>query len=287
MNTRLLIVVLVSIFFLVVDHYSSRLDTVRSGLSFFSYPVQKLVSFPTEVVKDTLASMKSYSALKKENTVLKEKQVIDRVKLLKFAALENENIRLKGLLGNSFELGEQILSAELLSVNLVPYEHVVVINKGSKFGVHAKQPAIDANGIVGQVLRSMPLNSEVMLITDPNHALPVQVNRNGLRTIAVGSGKLNQLKLPFLPNNADILPGDLLVTSGLGGVFPQGYPVAVVDNFIMQPDKPFANIYATPKAKLDRIRELLVVWSDSTPVPLSFPDEIEIKDTKNDKKENE
>ncbi len=287
MNTRLLIVVLVSIFFLVVDHHSSRLDTVRSGLSFFSYPIQKLVSFPVEFVKNTADTIKSYSALKKENALLKEKQKIERVRLLKFAALENENIRLRGLLENSFKLGEQVLSAELLSVNLVPYEHVVIINKGSKFGVYAKQPTIDTNGIVGQVLRSMPFNSEVMLITDPNHAIPVQVNRNGLRTIAVGSGKLDRLKLPFLPNNADILPGDLLVTSGLGGVFPQGYPVAVVDNFIVQPDKPFANIYATPKAKLDRIRELLVVWSDSKPVPLSYSDEIEVKDTQKVKKENE
>jgi rod shape-determining protein MreC len=130
----------------------------------------------------------------------------------------------------------------------VPYEHVVVVNKGSRFGVHKKQPVLDANGIVGQVIRSLPLSSEVMLITDPNHAIPVQVNRNGLRTIAIGSGLLDRLNLPFLPNNADIIPGDLLVTSGLGGTFPQGYPVAIVNKFTVQPDQPFADIYATPKA---------------------------------------
>lgn len=257
---------------LAIDHRSSRLDNTRSLLSVLIYPVQLLVSFPVEMVEQTYATVISYSELKKENERLKDQQLINSVKLLKFAALENENIRLRGLLENSFKLGEQVLAAELLSVNLVPYEHVVVINKGSRFGVHAKQPVLGTNGIVGQVIRSLPFSSEVMLITDPNHAIPVQVNRNGLRTIAIGSGQLDRLNLPFLPNNADIVPGDLLVTSGLGGAFPQGYPVAVVDKLTVQPNKPFANIYATPKAKLDRIRELLVVWSDSTPIPLVSPD---------------
>jgi len=145
------------------------------------------------------------------------------------------------------------------------------VNKGTRFGVHPQQPVLDANGVVGQVVRALPLSSEIMLITDPNHAIPVQVNRNGLLTIAVGSGQLNRLVLPYLPNNADIQPGDLLITSGLGGTFPQGYPVAVVDEFTRQPNKSFAKITATPKAQLDRNRELLIVWSKSTPIPLTSP----------------
>lgn len=254
---------------LAIDHRSSRLDGSRSILAVIVYPIQLLVSLPVEMTEQAYETVISYTELKKENKRLKQKQLIDSVKLLKFAALENENIRLRGLLENSFKLGEQVLIAELLSVNLVPYEHVVVVNKGSRFGVHKQQPVLDANGIVGQVIRSLPLSSEVMLITDPNHAIPVQVNRNGLRTIAIGSGQLDRLNLPFLPNNADIIAGDLLVTSGLGGTFPQGYPVAVVDKFTVQPNQPFADIYATPKAKLDKSRELLIVWADSTPVPLS------------------
>jgi len=270
-----LIVVLVSVVLLAIEHRSSRMDNTRSILSVLIYPVQRLVSLPVEIVEKVQDTAVSYNALKTENAELKEQQLITNIKLLKLESLENENIRLRGLLENSFKLGEQVLVAELLSVNLVPYEHVMVVNKGSRFGVHEKQSVLDASGIVGQVIRSLPLSSEVMLITDPNHAIPVQVNRNGLRTIAIGSGQLDRLNLPFLPNNADIVPGDLLVTSGLGGTFPQGYPVAVVDNFTAQPNKPFASIYATPKAKLDRIRELLVVWSDSTPVPLSSPEEVE------------
>jgi len=263
--------VLISVVLLAIDHRSSRMDNTRSFLSIIIYPVQLLVSLPVEMVEQTYEMVSSYGELKKQNKRLKEQHLINSIKLLKFEALENENIRLRGLLESSFKLGEQVLIAELLSVNLVPYEHVMVVNKGSRFGVHEKQSVLDANGIVGQVIRSLPLSSEVMLITDPNHAIPVQVNRNGLRTIAIGSGLLGRLNLPFLPNNADIVAGDLLVTSGLGGTFPQGYPVAVVDSFTAQPNKPFANIHATPKAKLDRLRELLLVWSDSTPVPLTSP----------------
>ena len=159
--------------------------------------------------------------------------------------------------------------AELLAVNLAPYEHVVVVNKGSQFGVHKGQSVLDDDGIVGQVTKALPLSAEIILITDPNHAIPVQVNRNGLRTIAIGSGQLNKLSLPFLPNNADIVPGDLLVTSGLGGVFPQGYPVAVVESFVQQPDKPFAIIQAIPKAALNTNKELLIVWNNEQVIPLT------------------
>lgn len=212
--------------------------------------------------------MISYVDLQKENRRLKETQLINDGKLLKLAALEKENIRLRLLLENSFQLGEQVLVAELLSVKLEPYEHTVLVNKGSRFGVHPKQPVLDASGIVGQVIRVTTNTAEVMLITDPDHAIPVEVNRNGLRTIAFGTGQANRLNLPFLANNADVVPGDLLVTSGLGGGFPPGYPVAVVDKFEARPDKSFANIYATPKAQLDKSREFLIVWSESTPVVL-------------------
>jgi len=264
-------VVLLSLVMLATEQRSQRLTGLRSFLSVLVYPIQYLVGVPGTVSEQVFDTFSSYQTLLEENRVLKQQQLLDKARLLKFAALEKENIRLRALLENSFKLGEQVLIAELLSVNLAPYEHVVLVNKGSRFGVHPKQPVLDASGVVGQVIRTNPLSSEIMLITDPNHAIPVQVNRNGLRTIAVGSGQLNRLNLPFLPNNADIKPGDLLITSGLGGTFPQGYPVARVDAFYPQPDKPFAAIYATPTAQLDKSRELLIVWSDSNPIPLLQP----------------
>jgi rod shape-determining protein MreC len=262
------VAVIFSIAMLATEHRSSRLDTLRMALSYIVDPLKYVVDLPSAVIKQASESLGSYASLVKENADLRDEQLSRQAKLLKFEAMEKENVRLRALLENSFKLGEQVLIAELLSINTMPYEHILVVNKGTRFGVHEQQPVLDANGVVGQVYRALPLTSEIMLITDPNHAIPVQVNRNGLLTIAVGSGQLNQLNLPFLPNNADVKPGDLLITSGLGGTFPQGYPVAVVDEFTSQPNKPFANITATPKSLLDRNRELMIVWRNSAPTPL-------------------
>lgn len=250
------------------EHRGSGLAYLRAVLSYVVDPLKYAVDLPSSFINWTSQSLGSYAALVKENEHLRNEQLVKQTQLLKLEALEKENVRLRALLENSFKLGEQVLIAELLSINTEPYEHILVVNKGSRFGVHPQQPVLDANGVVGQVFRSMPMTSEIILITDPNHAIPVQVNRNGLLTIAMGSGQLNRLNLPFLSSDADIRPGDLLITSGLGGTFPQGYPVAVVDEFTSQPNKPFANITATPKSQLDRNRELMIVWSNSTPVPL-------------------
>lgn len=265
----MLVAIIASIALLVLDQRGQQLIPFRSALSVFTDPVKYLVNLPPSLIQQATEKVSSYTALKEENRRLHEERLIHQTRLLKLAALEKENIRLRALLENSFKLGEKVLVAELLSVNMAPYEHIVVVNKGTRFGVHPQQPVMDANGVVGQVFRALPFSSEIMLITDPNHAIPVQVNRNGLLTIAVGSGQINRLNLPYLPNNADIRPGDLLITSGLGGTFPQGYPVAVVDEFTSQNNKPFATVTATPKAMLDRNRELMIVWSDSTPIPLS------------------
>ncbi len=236
------------------------------------YPVQFMVSTPVKWVQYLFESVRSYTALLEENRRLQDEALIVKTRLLKFAALEQENIRLRGLLDSSFKVGEQVLIAELLAIKLVPYEHVVEVNKGTRFGVHPGQAVFDANGVVGQVLRTNPFSAEVMLITDPSHAIPVQVNRNGLRTIALGTGHLDRLALPYLSSNADIQVGDLLITSGMGGVFPHGYPVATVTSIASQ-ESPFAKISATPVAKLDRSRELLLAFSSSDSLPrlLSSP----------------
>lgn len=268
-----------SIALLTMEHISARLAPIRSALSLAVDPVKYLVDLPTEVVSRIGYSLSSYSSLKDENNNLRKTQAINQIRLLKYEALEKENIRLRALLENSFKLGEQVLVAELLSVNITPpYENIVVVNKGTRFGVHPQQPVVDANGIVGQVFRALPHSSEIMLITDPNHAIPVQVNRNGLLTIAVGSGELNRLNLPFLPDNADIRPGDLLITSGLGGTFPQGYPVAIIDTFTPPANK---RVTATPKALLDHNRELMIVWSNTKPIsltPSQLPTQTEVED---------
>ncbi len=260
---------LLSAVLILLDLTTDKLKPLRDALSVLVYPIQHAVAAPSRLFNSTLESLGSYQELLAKNNDLKQQHLINNAKLLRFAALEKENIRLRSLLDSSFKLGEQVLVAELMAVNLAPYEQVVVVNKGAQFGVHKGQSVLDNDGIVGQVTKALPLSAEIILITDPNHAIPVQVNRNGLRTIAIGSGQINKLSLPFLPNNADIVPGDLLVSSGLGGVFPQGYPVAVVESFVPQPDKPFAVIHATPKAALNTNRELLIVWNNEQVIPLS------------------
>lgn len=240
------------------------LNPVRVALTSAVYPLQQLVSSPTQFAGKVREVFSSRVLLLEENRRLREEALLLQARLLKFASLEQENLRLRGLLDTSFKLGEQVMIAELLSVNVVPYEHVVVVNKGSRFGVYPGQPVMDAGGVVGQVLRVTPYSAEVILITDPNHAIPVQVNRNGLRTIAQGTGQTDRLALPYLSGNADIQPGDLLVTSGMGGIFPQGYPVATVT---ASSGGPAGKMGATPVAKLDRNRELLMVWSKQDPIP--------------------
>ena len=262
---------LASLLLLHTDSGSDRLSMVRSTLSVALYPIHTIADLPASLKNTMLESASSYSALVTENRRLRKELLGNRGRLLKLDALEQENIHLRTLLEPSYSLGEQVLVADLLSVNLAPYKQVVITNKGGRFGIHIKQPVVDANGVVGQVTQVYPLYSEVTLITDPDHAIPVRINRNGIRTIAVGTGENNRLTLSNLPNNSDIQIGDLLITSGLGGTFPYGYPVAVVTEVIQQPDKPFALINAKPIASLDRGREVLMVWTNPKPIPL-FPD---------------
>ncbi len=251
---------------LLAGEQKALLNPLREMLSSAVYPLQQLVSSPTQAFRKLGEVFSAQAGLLNENEELRREQILLKAKQLKFSALEQENLRLRGLLDTSFKLGEQVMIAELLAVNVVPYEHVLVVNKGNRFGVYPGQPVMDANGVVGQVLRVSPYSSEIILITDPNHAIPVQVNRNGLRTIAQGTGQLDKLSLPYLSSNADIQPGDLLVTSGMGGIFPQGYPVASVVTLTDQAGS-FTKLGAVPMAKLDRNRELLLVWNKPEPIP--------------------
>jgi len=251
---------------MVMDHKYKSLESLRGGLSVVVYPIQLLVELPATVTDWFSESLATRRRLQEENDSLRTQQFMQKAQLLKLAALEAENIRLRELLDSSFEVGEKRLIAELMSVNLDPYKHQIVINKGELDDIYAGQPLLDAKGVMGQIVHTGPYTSTVVLITDPSHAIPVQVNRNGLRSIALGSGTINRLELPYIPNNADIQPGDLLITSGLGGRFPPGYPVAVVDTVQHDPGRTFSQVVATPLANLNRSREVLLVWPGDTTV---------------------
>jgi rod shape-determining protein MreC len=251
---------------MVMDHKYKSLESVRAGLSVVVYPIQFTVDLPATLSDWFSESLASRRRLREENQSLHTQQIMQQVQLQKLAALEAENIRLRELLDSSFKVGEKVLVAELLSVNLDPYKHQIVINKGELHDVYAGQPLLDAKGVMGQIVHAGPYTSTAMLITDTSHAIPVQVNRNGLRTIAIGTGTINRLELPYIPNNADIQPGDLLITSGLGGHFPPGYPVARVTAVQHDPGHTFSQVAATPLAELNRSREVLLVWPGKTTV---------------------
>jgi rod shape-determining protein MreC len=236
------------------------------------YPIQLLVEVPETVSEWFSESLATRRHLQEENDSLHTQIFMQKAQMQKLAALEAENIRLRELLDSSFEVGEKVIIAELLSVNLDPYKHQVVINKGQLDNIYPGQPLLDAEGVMGQIVHAGPYTSTAVLITDTAHAIPVQVNRNGLRSIALGSGTINRLDLPYVPNSADIQPGDLLITSGLGGRFPPGYPVAVVSAVQHDPGRTFSRVVATPLAHLDRSREVLLVWPGETTTILEGAD---------------
>ncbi len=243
-----------------IDHRLGALESVRSALSVLVYPVQYAVNAPATFGHWIKQSFVTHDSLLAENERLRKEQLLISSKLQKFETLESENERLRRLLESSFKLSDRVVIAELLAVDLQPFRHTVIINKGKREGVFDGQPIVDASGIMGQIVHVAPFSSTVLLITDPTHAIPVQINRNGLRAIAVGTGQSHTLQLEHLPNNADIEKGDLIVSSGLGSRFPAGYPVGIVTDITLDPAEPFAKVMVQPSAKLEQSREVLLVW---------------------------
>lgn len=264
LGARALLFALLSVSLMVLDWQYHQLDRLRSTLSTVVYPLQALVDLPGALLDWTDESLSTREQLLRENRALHASNLKMAARVQRLEALEEENRRLRALMDSAARVENETRIAEILRVDLDPFRHLILINKGTRDGVYEGQPVLDAFGVVGQVIEAGLYGSRVMLISDPNHALPVAVNRNGLRTIAVGTGKLQRLSLPFLPNAADVVPGDLLVTSGLGGRFPPGYPVARVTEVNRNPGNSFAEISAEPLAALDRVREVLLVF---TPEP--------------------
>lgn len=258
---------------MVLDHRQHYLENVRAVISTVIYPVQMLVSFPVSAGNWMGENLSTRETLLEQNEALHSQNMMLKAQMQKYVSLEIENMRLRRLLDASERLGERILAAELISVDLDPFSHRVVVNKGSRHGIFVGQPLLDADGVYGQVVHVGPLSSTVMLITDPAHALPVQVSRTGLRAIAAGTGGMDRLDLLHIPNNADVAEGDLLISSGLGGVFPAGYPVGIVQSIKIDTTQPYAAVVATPLAELDKSREVMIVWKADalTPAPAVTP----------------
>jgi rod shape-determining protein MreC len=260
LGLRLLLFAGLSILILVIDHRENYLDAVHRAIDVTVYPLRVAVDAPVAMWRRLGETGADRNQLRLENSRLKAERLLTHARLQRYSALEAENARLRAMLEARTRVREEVRVAGIMSVSANPFRHDLVIDKGQNDGVYDGQAMVDAEGVVGQVIETGLFSAQAVLISDPDHALPVEINRNGLRTIAVGTGEFDRLDLPFLPNNADVRQGDLLVTSGLGGAFPAGYPVAIIDNVTRVPQEPFAAVSARPAAKLNQIREIMLIW---------------------------
>lgn len=261
-----------SIAMMTVDHRYHALDGVRDVLATAAYPLHLLMRLPITAENWLTEQWARRSVLLEENAQLREKQILLNVQLQKLIALEAENRRLRSLLESAVNTPERVLIAELLAVDFDPYRHHILLNRGRQHGLYVGQPVIDQHGVIGQIIRADPLTSTAILITDAKHALPIQINRTGVRTLALGTGKFQELELPHVAHDEDVKVGDVLVTSGMGGRFPRGYPVGTVTAVEFDPGSPFAHIIAKPAAQLERIREVMLL--DYEP-PMIAPDALD------------
>ncbi|HEU0195657.1 MAG TPA: rod shape-determining protein MreC [Nevskiaceae bacterium] len=243
---------------------SNRLDVVREWGASALRPVVWLSTLPQSIASlgDDLRSRRT---LIKENAAYKRNQLVLDAKLQRMQALEAENRRIRSLLASSTVIKQRVLIAEVLEDSQDPYRHQILIDKGSANGVYKGQALVDAWGVLGQVIRVHRHTAVALLVTDPENSVPVEVNRTGLHTVALGRGDGATLSLPFLPNNADIHVGDLLVSSGLGGRFPSGYPVGRVIALRHPAGESFMEAIAQPAAHVGQGREVLLVWNSDRP----------------------
>jgi rod shape-determining protein MreC len=246
---------------IVADLRFNSLETTRSLLETLAAPVFWLADLPTRLGDWGDENIRSRSQLLEDNERLQRENLVLKGRSHQMASLQAENVRLRALLNSSALLRDDVLVAELIGVSPDPVRHQLVLNKGENDGVFVGQPLIDANGLMGQIVETSAINSRALLITDATHSIPVQVNRNGVRAIAEGTGVLGSLEIHHVAATTDIQQGDLLVSSGLGGRFPVGYPVAVVSEVVRDPGQAFARIKATPSASLDRSRHVLLVFT--------------------------
>jgi len=262
---------LLAVVLMAMDHRGQYVPRFRSLAGHLVEPVHYVVEWPVRALRGVFGYLQSTQALRRENAALQRDLLQQKGSLQRLDAMMEENTRLRTLLeGVSSGQRFEFQFAEMIEVDLDPFSHKVIIDHGRDRGIVSGQAVIDGAGIMGQVEDVFQGQSTVRLISDPNHALPVQINRTGLRTVAFGTGDTAHLSMPSVPREADVRIGDLVVTSGLGGRFPSGYPVAIVASIDRREGLTFAQAWATPIAALDRGREVLLLKSVA-PVP-AVPD---------------
>ncbi|CAM4383770.1 MAG: Cell shape-determining protein MreC [Legionellaceae bacterium] len=246
---------------MILDHHYPYLGKVKSSLSAIAAPLQYTVAFPIRVLNTFSESIISYKHLKQQNQELRIENLLVRTRLQKMLLLEQDNNQLRALLKAATPQNQtnSFLLAETLAVDADFFSHEILLDKGSKQGVYIGQAVADENGIMGQIIQATPELSRVLLISDSRSAISVQNYRTGMRGLLVGTGSQNHLLLKNIPVTADIKMGDLLLTSGLDGRYPSGYPVGFIQKIMFKPQEQFAVIYVAPKAKINRNRLVVLI----------------------------
>ena len=261
---RLALALLMSVALILFDHKLDGFGTTRVYLNSFVSPLQYLANLPGQLLSASAGRFISHERLFSENAKLTHDALLMNGQLQRLTFLKEENDRLRSLLNSPVQDNTRKLVAELMAVDNNPYSHQIVINKGAINGVFEAQPVLDDKGIVGQIMQVSSTNSRVLLIADVTHAIPVRIARNNVRLVVNGSGSLNELLIQHVAHSSDLKIGDVLLSSGLGNVFPEGYPVATITSIIRDESRPFSQVRAKPVAQLERLKYLLLLWSKRT-----------------------
>ena len=259
LTARLMLYGLMAVVLMAMDHRGQYVPRFRQLANHIVEPVYHVVEWPVRALREVFGFVRSAQSLRRENDAFRRELLSKEAELQRLEDLIGENVRLRALLDHTGAQQFAFQFAELVDVDLDPFSHRVIIDRGEDRHVVVGQAVIDGAGVMGQVEAVNEHFSTVRLISDPNHALPVQINRTGLRTVAFGLGTTAELSLPSVPREADVREGDLIVTSGLGERFPRGYPVATVTSIDRREGQTFALVLAAPLAALDRGREVLLV----------------------------
>ncbi|MBB5017963.1 rod shape-determining protein MreC [Chitinivorax tropicus] len=272
-KTKLIIYGLLSLALLIIDSRYRVLDVVREKVSVLLYPLQVVATTPITAAHRLSDFLSDQARLRSENERLHNQQLEANAQLLRMRELQAENDRLRGLLGSANLLPGQTMFAEILYTGRDPFTRKVIVNRGTHDAVVTGQPVIDDAGVLGQVTRVHELVSEVTLLTEKGQPVPVQIQRNGLRAVVFGTGQATELEVRFLPLNADIQVGDILVTSGIDGTYPPGLPVAIVQTVDKSGASNFARIVCRPAGNVEKHRYLLILKEKRDIPPPPEPEE--------------
>lgn len=265
LNNRLAIALVISVGLMLADHKLNAFSGVRIYLNSLVSPLQYLANLPGQALNWSANRLVSHQRLVEENTRLVLQATLLNEKLQRFQLLEKENAELRELLAAPVRDDLRKMISELMAVEETTFSRQIVIDKGAGDDVYVGQPVLDDKGVVGQVMQVGQTNSRVLLVADVSHGIPVRIARNNIRMVASGTGQLDRLFVDHLPHSTDIREGDVLVSSGLGKVFPAGYPVAVITSVQRDEGRPFARVSAKPVAELDRLKYLLLLWPNNQP----------------------